>query len=119
MKTRFLQLFRNPAQLLIPAVVALVTIALALLMSEHASAAGAIFASIPGLPVLNRDMLAARKVGVPGQADVIWAPIFDFQQYPLAGAQNFTFFSQQQGTGTTSAPAGGTGPKTNADTNLK
>jgi hypothetical protein len=89
------------------------------LLPHEMVAAGAIFASIPGLPVLTRDMLAARKVGVPGQADVIWSPIFDFQQYPAAGGQNFTFFSQQQGTGVTSAPAGGTGPKTSADTNLK
>jgi hypothetical protein len=103
----------------VPALVALATAVAALFSLDHVAVAGAVLAGIPGLPVLTRDMLASRRVGIPGQADVIWSPLFDYQQYPAAGAQNFTFFSQQQGTGVTSAPAGGTGPKTAADTNLK
>lgn len=93
-------------------------LALVLTLRGH-GAAGAVIASIPGLPVLTRDMLAARKVGMANQADVVWAPLFDFQQYPTAGQQIFTFFAQQQGTGTTSAPGAGTGVKTPQDTNLQ
>jgi hypothetical protein len=71
-----------------------------------------------GRPILSRDQLAAHRVGVAGQNDVIWAPLYDFQAYPSAGSLSLTFFSTPIGQGTTSAPNGGTGAKTRADTNL-
>lgn len=106
-------------RLLTLAVLALGAIVAVLFSLDHATAAGVVLASVPGLPVLTRDMLAARRVGVPGQADVIWAPIWDFQQYPAAGSLSLTFYSQPQGQGTSSAPGAGAVVKTVADTNLK
>ncbi len=74
-----------------------------------------------GRPILSPDYLLAHRVGVPGQKDVIWNPLFDFQAFPsggVAGGQ-LTFFSNQQGQGTSSAPGVGTNvPKTQYDTNL-
>lgn len=71
-----------------------------------------------GRPILSRDQLAAHKVGVAGQSDVIWSPIYDFQSYPSAGSLALTFYTSPIGSGTTSAPNGGTGAKTRFDTNL-
>jgi hypothetical protein len=74
-----------------------------------------------GRPILSPDYLLAHRVGVPGQKDVIWAPLYDFLAFPSAGfAGNLaTFFSNQQGQGTSSAPGVGTNvPKTQWDTNL-
>lgn len=75
-----------------------------------------------GRPILSPEYLLAHRVGVPGQKDVIWNPLFDFQAFPsggIAGGQ-ITFFSNQQGQGTSSAPGVGTNvPKTQWDTNLQ
>jgi hypothetical protein len=71
-----------------------------------------------GRPVLDRNQLLQHRVGVQGQSDVIWGPIYDFQAYPSAGSLALTFFTSPVGQGTTSAPAAGTGAKTEFDTNL-
>lgn len=72
-----------------------------------------------GRPILDRTALTAHRVGVPGQSDVIWAPLYDFQAYPSAGTLNLTFFTAPQGNGTSSAPAVGANvAKSIYDTNL-
>lgn len=81
-------------------------------------AAGGVIAQV-GLPVVDRGFFEARKVGMRGQADVVWSPLWDFQQYPAAGGLNFTFFSLPQGQGVSSAPAAGAVAKTKADTNMQ
>lgn len=75
-----------------------------------------------GRPILSPDYLLAHRVGVPGQKDVIWAPLYDFIAYPSAGfpGNQATFFSNQQGQGISSAPGVGTNvPKSQWDTNLQ
>lgn len=75
-----------------------------------------------GRPILSPDYLLAHRVGVPGQKDVIWNPLFDFQAYPSAGFNGgqTSFFSNQQGQGVSSAPGVGTNvSKTQFDTNLQ
>lgn len=71
-----------------------------------------------GRPVLNAASLAAHRVGVPGQKDVNWMPLYDFQQYAAAGVLALTFFTAPIGNDTTSAPGAGTDKKTLFDTNL-
>lgn len=84
---------------------------------------GAASASVGGgRPILSPDYLLAHRVGIPGQKDVIWAPLYDFQAYPSGGfpGNQTTFFSNQQGQGISSAPGVGTNtPKTQYDTNLQ
>lgn len=75
-----------------------------------------------GRPILSPDYLLAHRVGIPGQKDVIWAPLYDFQAFPSAGfAGNLaSFFANQQGQGVSSAPGVGTNvPKSQWDTNLQ
>lgn len=75
-----------------------------------------------GRPILSPDYLLAHRVGIPGQKDVIWNPLYDFAAYPSGGivGNQLTFFSNQQGQGTSSAPGVGTNvPKSNFDTNLQ
>lgn len=75
-----------------------------------------------GRPILSPDYLLAHRVGVPGQKDVIWNPLYDFNAYPSGGfpGNQVTFFSNQQGQGLSSAPGVGTNvPKTQFDTNLQ
>jgi hypothetical protein len=75
-----------------------------------------------GRPILSPDYLLAHRVGIPGQKDVIWNPLYDFQAYPSGGfsGNQTTFFSNQQGQGTSSAPGVGTNvSKTQFDTNLQ
>jgi hypothetical protein len=75
-----------------------------------------------GRPILSPDYLLAHRVGIPGQKDVIWNPLYDFQAYPSAGfnGNQTSFFSNQQGQGTSSAPGVGTNvSKTQFDTNLQ
>lgn len=67
---------------------------------------------------LSQDDLARYRSYVPGVDDVIWAPLYDYQTYPLAGALTFNFFNQQKGTGVTSA-FGGAGTRTILDTNMQ
>lgn len=50
--------------------------------------------------------------------DVIWSPLYDFQDYGTAGSTQYTFFTSPIGSGTTSAP-GASGNKTIADTNMR
>ena len=74
-----------------------------------------------GRPILSPDYLLAHRVGIPGQKDVIWNPLYDCNAMPSAGfaGNQITFFSNQQGQGTSSAPGVGTNsPKTQWDTNL-
>lgn len=75
-----------------------------------------------GRPILSPDYLLAHRVGIPGQKDVIWNPLYDFQAYPSGGfaGNQITFFSNQQGQGISSAPGVGTNvSKTQFDTNLQ
>ncbi len=75
-----------------------------------------------GRPILSPDYLLAHRVGIPGQKDVIWNPLYDFQAMPTAGVPGnaLSFFSNQQGQGTSSAPGVGAGvPKTQFDTNIQ
>jgi hypothetical protein len=71
-----------------------------------------------GRPILTPTYLAQHTVGVPGQQDVIWAPLFDAQVYPSAGSTQLTFFAVPQGQGTSSAPGAGAVAKTIFDTNM-
>jgi len=72
-----------------------------------------------GRPVLTPDYLATHRVGVPGTKDVIWNPLYDFSAYPSAGQLLFTFFANQIGQGTSSAPGAGAVAKSLFDTNLQ
>jgi hypothetical protein len=84
---------------------------------------GAAAASLGGgRPILSPDYLLAHRVGIPGQKDVIWQPLYDFQAFPSAGigGNQIAFFANQQGQGTSSAPGVGTNiSKTQFDTNLQ
>jgi hypothetical protein len=71
-----------------------------------------------GRPVLTPDYLSTHRVGIPGTKDVIWNPLYDFQAYPSAGQLLFTFFANQIGQGTSSAPGAGAVAKSLFDTNL-
>jgi hypothetical protein len=75
-----------------------------------------------GRPILSPDYLLAHRVGIPGQKDVIWNPLYDFQAFPSGGFNGgqTSFFSNQQGQGVSSAPGVGTNvSKTQFDTNLQ
>lgn len=63
--------------------------------------------------------LAKFRSYVPGIDDVIWQPLYDYQLYPTAGAQNFNFFAQPRGAGATSAFGAAAGVKTDFDTNMQ
>lgn len=71
-----------------------------------------------GRPILSRDQLLNHRVGVPGQSDVIWQPLYDFQAYPSAGSLNLTFYTAPQGNGVSSAPYAGAVAKSRHDTNM-
>jgi hypothetical protein len=76
-----------------------------------------------GLPILTPGYLQSHRVGIPGQKDVIWNPIYDSAIYPSTGiaGQALSFFTTQQGAGTSVSPGAyfnGTG-KTQYDTNLQ
>lgn len=71
-----------------------------------------------GRPVLTPEYLSTHRVGVQGTKDVIWNPLYDFTAYPSAGGTLFTFYANQQGQGTSSAPGAGAVAKTAFDTNL-
>jgi len=71
-----------------------------------------------GRPIISRDMLTAHRVGVTGQSDIIWAPLYDFQAFPSAGSSALSFFTAGIGSGTSSAPKAGAVAKTRFDTNL-
>lgn len=92
-------------------------------MSTSMSSGGAAAASMGGgRPILSPDYLLAHRVGIPGQKDVIWQPLYDFQAYPSGGfnGNQTSFFSNQQGQGTSSAPGVGTNvSKTQFDTNIQ
>ncbi len=75
--------------------------------------------SAGGRPILTPDYLATHTVGVPGTRDVIWNPLYDAAAYPSAGQLLFTFFSNQLGQGTSSAPGAGAVAKSLFDTNLQ
>lgn len=71
-----------------------------------------------GRPILTPDYIQSHTVGVPGQKDVIWSPLYDAAAYPSAGQMAFSFFTLPQGQGTSSAPGVGTIAKSVLDTNL-
>jgi hypothetical protein len=74
--------------------------------------------SVGGRPTLTAQQLNNYAVGVSGQQDVIWDPLYDAIAYPSAGALNFSFYSNPIGQGTSSTPGAGAIPKTVYDTNL-
>lgn len=84
---------------------------------EHFGAVS--FASAGGRPVLTPDYLTAHTVGVAGQQDVIWNPLYDSIAYPSAGQLLFSFFANPQGQGTSSTPGAGAVAKSIYDTNLQ
>lgn len=58
------------------------------------------------------------RVTNPNQSEVVRQRLYDFQLYPAAGVSQFSFFSQPQGQGVTTATGGVVGsPKTLWDTN--
>lgn len=80
---------------------------------EHKGA----LAQAAGLTTTTKAALSAHMARVPGTQDEIYAPLYDSQTYPAAGSTQLTFFALPIGQGVTSAP-GGTGAKTENDTNL-
>lgn len=63
---------------------------------------------------------AKYRVTDQNQSEVIRQRLFDYQLYPLAGLQEFTFFSQGVGQGVTSTNGAAVGSgKTRADTNMQ
>jgi hypothetical protein len=75
-----------------------------------------------GRPILTPGYLQAHRVGIPNAKDVIWAPLYDFNAYPSTGpaGNQLSFFAQQQGQGSSSAPGVGAGvPKGVFDTNMQ
>lgn len=87
------------------------------------SSGGAMSSLAGGLPILTPGYLTSHRVGIPGQKDVIWNPIYDTQQYPHGGVtvQALAFFAAQQGAGTSYSPGAyfGSAGKTQFDTNLQ
>jgi len=71
-----------------------------------------------GRPILTPDYIASHTVGVPGQKDVIWSPLYDAAAYPSAGQAAFSFFTLPKGQGVSSAPGVGAVAKTILDTNM-
>lgn len=71
-----------------------------------------------GRPVLDQNYLNTHRVGIQGQKDVIWNPLYDFIAYPSAGGLLFSFYSNPIGQGTSSTPGAGAVSKSIYDTNL-
>jgi len=71
-----------------------------------------------GISPVTGGQLNRFRATVPGTADAIYAPLYDYQTYLAAGQLQLNFFSLPIGQGTTSAP-GATGTKTEADTNMQ
>src|SRR5437762_4568614 len=71
-----------------------------------------------GRPILTPAYISSHTVGVPGQKDVIWGPLYDAIAYPSAGSLALTFFALPQGQGTSSAPGAGAVAKSAFDTNM-
>jgi hypothetical protein len=96
--------------------------ALALYLVYHhdpLAAGGTMLAmSAVGRPVLDQNYLNTHRVGIPGQKDVIWNPLYDFIAYPSAGGLLFSFYSNPIGQGTSSTPGAGAVSKSIFDTNL-
>jgi hypothetical protein len=77
------------------------------------------YANAGGRPILTPDYLTTHTVGVAGQQDVIWNPLYDSISYPSAGQLLFSFFANPQGQGTSSTPGAGAVAKSIYDTNLQ
>lgn len=71
-----------------------------------------------GRPIPTASQLQSYIVGVAGQQDVIWDPIYDAVAYPAAGSLSLQFYATGPGAGTSSAPGAGAVGKTIFDTNL-
>jgi hypothetical protein len=69
-----------------------------------------------GRPILTQDELNAHRTALAAQ-DVIYAPLYDSNNYAAAGQNQLVYFTSPLGQGTTTAP-GATGSKTLADTNM-
>lgn len=76
------------------------------------------YANAGGRPILTPDYLQTHTVGVAGQQDVIWNPLYDAISYPSAGQLLFSFFANPIGQGTSSTPGAGAVAKSIYDTNL-
>lgn len=59
------------------------------------------------------------SVNRPGSAEVIGQSLYDFQIYPTAGAQQFSFFQVPLGQGLSASPGNANNTKTLADTNME
>lgn len=82
-------------------------------VSAHMCASGLVLHAVPDASLFN-----SRRVTNPDQSEIIRQSLYDFQLYPTAGAQQMSFFSQQQGTGITTALGGTVGAaKSINDTN--
>lgn len=69
-------------------------------------------------PLTMRDFQQSR-VTMPGQKVAFTQSLYDYQLYPLAGANQLNFFQLAKGQGITSAPGAVVGtPKTEQDTNM-
>lgn len=91
-------------------------------VAQPPSSGGATGSLGGGRPILSPQYLMAHRVGVPGQKDVIWNPLYDFLAFPATGPVGnvLSFFATQQGQGSSTAPGVGAGvPKTVFDTNLQ
>jgi hypothetical protein len=75
--------------------------------------------SAGGRPILTTAYLTSHTVGVAGQQDVIWNPLYDAIAYPSAGQLLFSFYANPQGQGTSSTPGAGAVAKSIYDTNLQ
>jgi hypothetical protein len=75
--------------------------------------------SAGGRPILTPTYLQNHTVGVAGQQDVIWNPLYDSISYPSAGQLLFSFYANPQGQGTSSTPGAGAVAKSIYDTNLQ
>ena len=63
---------------------------------------------------------ASNRVTNPGQSEIIRQRLYDYQLYPLAGAQQLAFFQAPIGQGTTTAIGGTVGAaKSQWDTNME
>lgn len=71
-----------------------------------------------GRPVPSAAQLQQYIVGVAGQQDVIWDPLYDAAAYPSGGSLSIPFYATGPGAGTSSAPGAGAVAKTVFDTNL-
>lgn len=87
-------------------------------MFVHPVAGFAIAAAGLGRPIVTSADLEAHRNNIGNVQDVIWAPLYDSNNWASAGQTLLQFFTSPVGQGTTTAP-GATGAKSIADTNMQ